>query len=82
MNPFRSIVLWYTRSMKKYPSGFVPINYQRAGKLMVVIGLVCLLAILLGILTGAYSLPYSVLFFGLAFLILGPYLIFVVPKIE
>ena len=49
---------------------------------MVVIGLVCLLAMPLGILTGAYSLPYSVLFFGLAFLILGPYLIFVVPKIE
>jgi len=82
MDPFRGIVLWYTGSMKKYPSGFVPVNFQRAGKLMMVIGFVCLLAMLLGILTGAYSLPYSVLFFGSAFLILGPYLIFVVPKVE
>ena len=68
--------------MKKYPAGFVPINFQRAGKIILIVGVLCVLAEGVDILTGAFNFPITVLYFGLACLILGAYLIFMVPKVE
>ena len=66
--------------MNKYPGGFVPVNFQMAGKILLIIGVLCVLAKGIDILTGAFNFPSIVLYFGLACLILSAYLILVVPK--
>ena len=66
--------------MKKYPTGFVPVNFQEVGGILLVIGVLCVLIEVVDFLVGAFSIPNTVLYFGLASLALSAYLIFIVPK--
>ena len=66
--------------MKKYLSGFVPVNFKQTGKILLIIGLVCLAVRLLSFLTNWFSLSNNILYVGIGLILLSLYLFFVVPK--
>lgn len=66
--------------MKKHMSGFVPVNFHGAGKVLFVIGVVCIVVYVLGLFVQIELITNAIFYFGLAALILSIYLLFVVPK--
>jgi hypothetical protein len=64
------------------PTGFVPPNWQFAGKLLLIVGILSLILVGVSTLTGWLALPLEILIFGLATILIGLYLLFVVPKEE
>ena len=64
------------------PTGFVPPNWQFAGKLLLIIGILSLILIGISTLSGWLTLPLEILIFGLVTILIGLYLLFVVPKEE
>lgn len=64
------------------PTGFVPPNWQFAGKLLLIIGILSLILIGISTLTGWLALPLEIIIFGLVTILIGLYLFFVVPKEE
>lgn len=60
-------------------SGFVAINFQLAGKILLVLGTVGLVAVGVSKLTGWFTLPSVVVIFGLVMILASLYLIYVVP---
>ena len=62
------------------PAGFVPANYHLAGKLLLILGGIGLLATGVDALTGWFGLPTIVLIVSLVCIPVGLYLLFVVPK--
>jgi len=61
-------------------SGFVPIDFRRAGYLLLVTGIICLLLAGIASLTGWFILPQGVLVFGLVAIVISLYIILVSPK--
>ena len=61
-------------------SGFVPIPFQLVGKILLAIGLAGSVLVIVSRMGSLYSLPLIVTLFSLAAIILGLYLIFVVPR--
>ena len=68
--------------MKKYPAGLVPAKFGLLGKILVVIGVLGVLVMGISLLMRMGSIPVAVLYFGLAFIGLGSYLIFFVRDKE
>ncbi|MBT4722598.1 hypothetical protein HOB30_02475 [Candidatus Falkowbacteria bacterium] len=66
--------------MKKYQSGFVPVNYNIVGKNLIKIGLVGLLFKLLSIFTGWYEASNFIVYGSIGLLLVGSYLVFIVSK--
>ena len=64
------------------PAGFVPANYRLAGKLLLMLGGIGLLATGVDALTSWFGLPIIVLIVSLALIPVSLYLLFVVPKEE
>ncbi|MGB7875213.1 MAG: hypothetical protein WBL25_12580 [Anaerolineales bacterium] len=64
------------------PAGFVPANYHLAGKLLLILGGIGLLATGVDALTGWFGLPTIVLIVSLVLIPVSLYLLFVVPKEE
>jgi hypothetical protein len=64
------------------PAGFVPANYRMAGKLLLILGGIGLLATGVDALTGWFGLPTIVLIVSLVCIPVSLYLLFVVPKEE
>jgi len=66
--------------MSKEP-GFVPANYKVAGNLLLLVGIISLLAKGVDNITGWFSLSIIPLFFGIACILIGLYLVYyVVPR--
>ncbi len=63
------------------PAGFVPINYRLAGKLLLILGIVGLLATGVDALTGWFRLPRVVFIASLVLIPVSLYLL-KVPKEE
>lgn len=61
-------------------SGFVPVQFTKVGKIVLVIGIILLLVKLVSYATDWFHLPICLLYFGGGSMIIGLYLIFVVPK--
>ena len=66
--------------MKKHLPGFVPINFYKAGIILLVIGIIFILLKLVAYLTEWFVIPSIILFVGIGMFIVGLYLIFIVPK--
>jgi len=64
------------------PAGFVPANYRLAGKLLLILGGIGLLATGVDALTGWFGLPNVVWIASLVLIPVSLYLLFVVPKEE
>ena len=64
------------------PGGFVPVNYRLAGKLLLTLGWIGLLATGVDALTGWFGLPTIVLIVSLVLIPVSLYLLLVVPKEE
>jgi len=64
------------------PAGFVPANYRLAGKLLLILGGMGLLATGVDALTGWFGLPNLVWIVSLVLIPVSLYLLFVVPKEE
>ncbi|MFN2121503.1 MAG: hypothetical protein ACK2T0_14030 [Anaerolineales bacterium] len=64
------------------PAGFVPANYRLAGRLVLILAGVGLLAAAIDALTAWLRLPNWVLIASLALIPVGLYLLFVPPKEE
>ena len=64
------------------PAGFVPANYRLAGKLLLILGGIGLLATGVDALTGWFGLPTIILVVSLMLIPVSLYLLFVVPKEE
>jgi hypothetical protein len=62
------------------PAGFVPTNYRLAGKLLLILGGLGLLATGVDALTGWFELPNVVWIASLVLIPVSLYLLFVVPK--
>ena len=67
--------------MGKQPAGFVPPNFKVTGNTLLIVGTISLLAKGVDYLTGWFSLSNTLLFFGIACILIGLYLIYyVVPR--
>ena len=64
------------------PAGFVPANYRLAGKLLLILSGLGLLATGVDALTGWFGLPRIILIVSLVLIPVSLYLLFVVPKEE
>lgn len=64
------------------PAGFVPANYRFAGKLLLGLGVIGLLATGIDAVTGWFGLPTIVFIVSLVCIPISLYLLFVVPKEE
>ena len=64
------------------PAGFVPANYRLAGKLLLILAGIGLLATGVDALTGWFGFPMIVLIVSLVCIPVSLYLLFVVPKEE
>jgi len=64
------------------PAGFVPANYRLAGKLLLILSGMGLLATGVDAVTGWFGLPMIVLIVSLILIPISLYLLFVVPKEE
>jgi len=64
------------------PSGFVPIRFHTAGKILVVFAVIVFALYLLSIVFQWFMLPILVLAIGAAAMLIGLYLIFVIPNEE
>ena len=64
----------------KQPAGFVPANYRLAGKILLILGGIGLLATGVDVLTGWFGLPKFVLAVSIVLIPGSLYLLFVVPK--
>ena len=64
------------------PAGFVPANYRLAGKLLLILGGIGLLATGVDALTGWFGLPTIIFIVSLVLIPVSLYLLFVVPKEE
>jgi hypothetical protein len=64
------------------PSGFVAISFHLAGKILVVCSAIVLVLYLLSIVFQWFALPILVLVIAIAAMLIGLYLIFVVPREE
>ena len=62
------------------PSGFVSIPFDLVGKFLVASGFVGLTSVVIPEVTHWYAIPPIVGLFSLIALIVGPYLILVIPK--
>ena len=62
------------------PAGFVPVNYKIAGKLLLILAGIGLLATGVDALTGWFGLPGVVWIASLVLIPVSLYLLFVVPK--
>jgi hypothetical protein len=62
------------------PAGFVRANYRFAGKLLLILGGIGLLATGVDALTGWFGLPNAVWIVSLVLIPVSLYLLFVVPK--
>lgn len=60
--------------------GFVSANYKQAGKILLACGLVCLIVKLFSYLTGWFSVSNYLACFGTSLMLVGLYLIFILPK--
>ncbi|MFH0952300.1 MAG: hypothetical protein V1838_03860 [Patescibacteria group bacterium] len=66
--------------MKQRMPGFVPANYKITGMILLITGLACLIARSVAYFTDWFSLSNYLIYFGTVFILIGLYLIFVVPK--
>ena len=62
--------------MKKYMPGFVPVDFKKAGVVLLVIGLGCLIVKGIAYLTNWFSVPNYILYFGLGVMVIGVYIVF------
>lgn len=62
------------------PPGFVPIFFDRAGKILLSLGLIGLFLSAGSYLTHLISLPPTALVFSLAAIVIGLYMVVFVPK--
>jgi hypothetical protein len=67
-------------SKKKHPSGFVPVNFQLAGKILLALGIILIILKGVDYLTCWVMLPNDLFLIGLALIVVSAYLIFIVPK--
>ena len=68
--------------MGKQPAGFVLGNFKVAGKLLLIVGIISLLAKGVDYLTGWFSLSNIPLFFGIGCVLFSLYLIYYVAPRE
>lgn len=65
---------------KNYSSGLVPINFKLAGKIILPVGAVLTVSGMLDLFLNWVTLPAAVLVIGVGFIIIGVYLLVVLPK--
>jgi hypothetical protein len=61
------------------PPGFVPIQFHKLGKAMLVVGITALLITVLSSILGWFSYPPAILYASIAAILVGLYMIFIVP---
>ena len=70
---------WYLLK-KNYSSGLVPINFRLAGKIILPLGAVFTILGISALFLNLATLPITVLEIGVGFIIVGIYLLVVLPK--
>ncbi|MBL7022227.1 hypothetical protein ISR92_02855 [Patescibacteria group bacterium] len=66
----------------KYLSGFVPVNFNFVGKILLILGLIILILKIVSLTIWLFNMPGLILFIGVCSIIIGIYLIYIVPKID
>ncbi|MFH1667540.1 MAG: hypothetical protein ABH884_00765 [Candidatus Komeilibacteria bacterium] len=66
--------------MKKYMTGFVPVQFNKVGKVLLTLGIISLLLEILDYFSDWFNLPNIIMFIGVGFVLIGLYLIYIVPK--
>jgi len=64
----------------KYPPGLVPVNFNLAGKILLIISLLGIAAKVIAYFSNWYVMPNFVLYISLGLWVVSLYLIFIVPK--
>jgi len=65
---------------KKHSSGFVPVQFKLAGKILLPAGIVLVIIEAVDYLVGKDLIPTVVLFVGIGFIVIGLYLLIFVPR--
>jgi hypothetical protein len=68
--------------MKKHMPGFVPVPYNKTGKLLLRVGILCLVIKFISYVTGWFATDSLLLFFGIGLVVISLYLIFIIPPEE
>ncbi|MFW0862330.1 MAG: hypothetical protein ACKKL6_01975 [Candidatus Komeilibacteria bacterium] len=66
----------------KHLSGFVPVNLNLVGKILLILGLIILILKIGSLTIWLFTMPGVLLFIGVCSIIVGIYLIYIVPKID
>ena len=66
--------------MKKYMPGFVPVNFNQVGKILLIIGLICAIIKVVSYLTEWFFAPNYLIYIGAGLIVLSRYLMFVVSR--
>jgi len=66
--------------MKKYMQGFVPINFNKAGKILFTVGLIILMAKLVSFMTDWFNAPNYLFYFSVVLIFLSLYLIYMISE--
>lgn len=61
-------------------SGFVPIRFQAAGRILITLGLAAAAGFLISRLTGWFTIGWDIGTVGLILILIGLYMVYVVPK--
>lgn len=64
------------------PPGFANINMRVAGSLLLILGVACLAAVGVASVTDWYAVPSSLIYFALAAVLLGLYLVLSIARRE
>jgi hypothetical protein len=65
---------------KQHPPGLAPINYKRAGKILLPFGVVMVLLWVIGFSLGWEAVPVMLLAIGILDILVSCYLIFLTPR--
>lgn len=60
--------------------GFVPVNFKKAGRVLLIIGLICLIIKAISYLTGWFFAANYIFYLGIGFILISFYLIFILPE--
>ncbi|NCU39232.1 hypothetical protein EOL96_09515 [Candidatus Saccharibacteria bacterium] len=68
--------------MKNHIPGFVPVPYKKAGKVLLRIGILCLIIKFISYATNWFTTESLLFYFGIGLVAISLYLIFIVPPEE
>jgi|APSaa5957512622_1039677.scaffolds.fasta_scaffold149113_2 hypothetical protein len=66
--------------MKKYPSGFVPINFKQVGIALIIIGLIMVIPSIISYTSDSFNVSENILYIGIGLILISFYILWAAKK--